>query len=342
MSSKQRILPAEWAPQSAIQLTWPHADSDWAPLLESATECFLAIGREIAKRQKLLVVCREPIEVYALFQDLPPENLEVVYAPSDDTWARDHAAITVLEAGQPVLLDFRFNGWGGKFPADQDNLISQKLWQAGVFTDSCRWEDHQAFVLEGGAIESDGQGTLLSTTSCLLHPHRNPHLSAEAIAQYFKTHLGIQRLLWLHHGHLTGDDTDGHIDTLARFCDEKTIAYVSCRDPQDEHYEALAKMEAELQAFRTLAGAPYTLIPLPMADPVIENGQRLPATYANFLILNTAVLVPFYGSPKDQEALALLKDAFPGREVIGIDCQVLIRQHGSLHCVTMQYPLGIA
>lgn len=336
----QRILPAEWAPQAAIQLTWPHAGTDWAPMMEVATACFLAIGREIAKRQKLLVVCQNPIEVYFLFQDLPQENIEVVQLDSDDTWARDHSAITVLDAGRPVLLDFRFNGWGNKFPAAKDNLIAQELWEMGVFSSDCQWENHQAFVLEGGGIESDGKGTILTTTSCLLNPNRNPERSSAEIEQYLQKHLGAKRILWLPHGHLAGDDTDGHIDTLARFCNESTIAYVVCEDPQEEHFEELAKMEAALKAFRTLDGAPYQLIPLPMADPVYEKEERLPATYANFLILNTAILLPFYGTAKDQVVKGILEKVFPGREVVGVDCQALIRQHGSLHCVTMQYAAG--
>jgi agmatine/peptidylarginine deiminase len=195
-------------------------------------------------------------------------------------------------------------------------------------------------VLEGGSIESDGQGTILTTEECLLSPNRNDHFSKEELDATYSQIFGASRLLWLSHGFLAGDDTDSHVDTLARLCSEEAIAYVACDDPGDEHYDALTRMEQELRSFRTLGGKPYTLIPLPMADCVIEDGQRLPATYANFLIVNGAVLLPTYDSPKDAVARAQLQEAFPGREIVGINCLPLIKQHGSLHCVTMQFPNG--
>ncbi|MCB0571570.1 MAG: agmatine deiminase family protein, partial [Phaeodactylibacter sp.] len=254
-----------------------------------------------------------------------------------DTWARDHGAITVEEDGQWVLLDFMFNGWGLKFPAFHDNLITGRLYEQGVFGS---WPLRRpGMVLEGGGIESDGQGTILTTAECLLSPNRNPHLSQADIERQLSEWLGATHILWLHHGYLAGDDTDSHIDTLARLCPNDTIAYVRCGDPDDEHYAALQLMENELRAMRTKAGAPFRLTPLPWPQACYAaDGFRLPATYANFLVINGAVLVPTYGAPQDDEALEIIGNCFPGRAVIGINCRMLIEQHGSLHCITMQYP----
>lgn len=333
-----RRLPAEWEPQSAVQITFPHADSDWADSLDAVMPCFLKIAAAISRFEKVLVVCDN---VMSLRGDLAGnlENYRLVQIPSNDTWARDHGGITMVENGQPVVLDFVFNGWGLKFAADRDNLITRRLHEMGVFQAPLR---PGGLVLEGGGIESDGAGTLLTTTECLLSPNRNPHLDQAEIENQLKILFGLDRILWLRHGYLAGDDTDSHIDTLARFCDAETIAYVRCPDPADEHFDALREMEAELGAFRTAAGTPYRLVPLPWPDACFAaDGHRLPATYANFLIINGAVLVPTYRVPQDAGALAVLRGIFPGREIIGIDCRPLIEQHGSLHCVTMQYPENV-
>ncbi len=334
-------LPAEWEPQSGVMLTWPHAGTDWAPLLDAVTPCFAAIAREIVRRERCLVVCRDAAEVRRALPDLYPQLL-ICELETDDTWARDHGPISVFEEGCPCLLDFTFNGWGMKFAAGRDNLITRELHRRGLFLPQVAYRNRLHRVLEGGAIESDGQGTLLTTEACLLSANRNDHYSKTELEAFFKEALGLERILWLRHGYLAGDDTDSHVDTLARFCDARTIAYVQSGDAADEHADALQCMEEELRAFRTADGRPFTLIPLPMADAAYDpdDGHRLPATYANFLILNGAVLVPTYASPKDALALSRLAPAFPGREIIGIDCRPLIRQHGSLHCVTMQFPIG--
>lgn len=336
-----RRLPAEWEPQSAVQLTFPHADTDWADVLDEVLPCFVEIAETISRYQPVLVVCRDAAATRVLLKNARPENLLLAECDSNDTWARDHGGITVLDSSsgteQPLVLDFVFNGWGLKFPADRDNLITRRLHEQGVFSAPIA---HGGMVLEGGGIESDGQGTLLTTAECLLSPNRNPHLSREQIEAHLKTVFGLDRVLWLHHGYLAGDDTDSHIDTLARLCSPDTIAYVRCTDPTDEHHEALQKMEAELQNFRTSSDQPYRLVPLPWPDACFDSeGHRLPATYANFLIINGAVLVPTYAVPQDATALGIFKTIFPDRDIIGIDCRPLILQHGSLHCVTMQYPL---
>lgn len=336
-------MPAEWEPQWAVQLTFPHADSDWGYMLDEVTACFVNIAEQIVKRQQLLVVYADEKEVRQKLHHLPQERITYVGISSNDTWARDHGGITVLQNGKPIVLDFTFNGWGMKFPANLDNQITRQLFEKKIFSRNVKYKNRKRFVLEGGSIESDGKGTVLTTAPCLLARNRN-NLSQDKIEKKLKKYLGAERILWLYTGYLAGDDTDNHIDTLARFCSEDTIAYVACSDEKDEHYEALKQMERELNNFR-LHNSPkgYRLIPLPMADAIYdEKGFRLPATYANFLIINHAVLVPTYNSPKDKIALQLLQEAFPGREIIGIDCRALIQQHGSLHCVTMQYPLPVS
>ena len=332
-----KIFPAEWAPQQFVQLTWPHADTDWAYILEEVQDCFRNIACEIAKRQRLVIVAPNIDDVRRqIAYSVNMDNVTLVEIPSNDTWARDHGGITIFEDGKPVVLDFQFNGWGLKFAADKDNLITERLHRAGhLFGElrSCR-----NFVFEGGSIESDGEGTLLTTSECLLSPNRNATMTRGDIEAYLLDTLGAKRLLWLDHGYLAGDDTDSHIDTLARLCPDNTILYVKCDDEANEHYEALRSMEEQLKTFRTLDGKPYRLIALPMAHPAYEEDERIPATYANYLVINGAVLVPTYATELDAIALAQVQQAFPNYEIVGVDCQALIRQHGSLHCVTMQYP----
>ncbi|MEZ5038303.1 MAG: agmatine deiminase family protein [Saprospiraceae bacterium] len=336
-----RRLPAEWEPQSAIQFTFPHQDSDWAPYLEDVFPCFLDCIELISQTQLVLIVCQDIPMVKAMIKQANWDHLRFAAIPSNDTWARDHGAITLLVDQQPVLLDFFFNGWGLKFPADKDNLITSRLWEKGILRAKEKWLT--GLVLEGGAIESDGKGTILTTKQCLASPNRNPHLSLDQLLETLKAWLGAERILVLENGHLAGDDTDAHIDTLARLCDEQTIAYVHCDDPADEHYEGLKKMEAELSDLKTMEGHAYRLIPLPLPDPCLDplDGHRLPATYANFLITNDLVIVPTYQQPKDQVAIEQLKSCFVNRKVVGVDALAVIRQHGSIHCLTMQYPTGV-
>ena len=338
-------LPAEWHRQAFIQLTWPHADTDWAPILDEVYACYYNIAREISLREPLVIVAQYPDEVRSQLTDLlshSPYPIHIIQCETNDTWARDHAFITLLndDDTEATLLDYQFNGWGLKFPANLDNQINSHIYRSLSTLNShhSTYRRHLDFVLEGGSIESDGVGTILTTSSCLLALNRN-NLSIEQVEQRLINDLGAHRILWLHHGHLAGDDTDGHIDTLARFCSPRTIAYVQCTDPADEHYDDLKAMETELQGFRTDNGSPYTLIPLPMPDAIYDGEDRLPATYANFLFINGAVLYPTYRQPAhDEQARLHLQKAFPRHELVGIDCTVLIRQHGSLHCCTMQYP----
>ena len=336
------FLPAEWHRQCAVQLTWPHEATDWQPILQDVTRCYLDMAREISARTHLIIITPEPARVReSLELALPADCLQRItlhQMPTNDTWARDHGFITLLSPDGPRLLDFQFNGWGQKFAADLDNQICRRMNEQGILEGT--YEDHLDFVLEGGSIESDGQGTILTTSQCLLAPHRNQPLTQADIEERLLRWFHADRILWLDHGYLAGDDTDSHIDTLARLCPDDTIAYVQCTDQADEHYDELHLMEEQLRTFRTKDGRPYRLIPLPMATPAFdEDGDRLPATYANFLIMDEAVLMPTYADPeRDALAKEQLQKAFPGREIVGIDCRPLIIQHGSLHCCTMQFP----
>jgi len=332
MNKQNRRMPAEWELQSMVQLTWPHKDTDWAPILPEITAVYNEMAREIRKREKLLIVA--PAEVQP-----PTLNSYLITLNTNDTWARDHGFITVEEltanSQKPktkILLDFCFNGWGEKFEATLDNEINRHLYDQGLIKGI--YESHLDFVLEGGSIESDGKGTIFTTSCCLMAPHRNQPLTQSEIEQRLKQSLGAERVVWINHGSLIGDDTDGHIDTLVRICPNDTLLYIG----SDEEHPDLLLMEEELKTFRTLEGKPYRLLKLPLPRPIYDGDERLPATYANYLVINDAVLVPTYNQPDlDQEAMRIIQQAFPDRDIVGIDCRAVIKQHGSLHCCTMQY-----
>ena len=343
MPNHLTYMPAEWHKQGAVQLTWPHAATDWQPILEAVSRCYIEMTKVLSTRVHIIIVTPEPAHVRQLLEEaLTTRELTRISfckAPTNDTWARDHGFITLLAPDGPHLLDFKFNGWGEKFLANLDNEICRRMSEQNILKGT--YESHLDFVLEGGSIESDGMGTIMTTSKCLLAPHRNQPLTKEQIEERLLDSLHAKRVLWLDYGYLAGDDTDCHIDTLARFCPNDTIAYVQYTDKNDEHYADLTQMETQLKGFRTLQGDPYRLIPLPMAKAAFdEDGNRLPATYANFLITNGAVLMPTYGNPgTDTQAKQQIQEAFPNHEIIGIDCQPLIIQHGSLHCCTMQFPI---
>ena len=342
---RNRTLPAEWDEQSGVMLTWPHDATDWAPILADVEPVYLNIAREVCKRERLVICARDErhadhIHVALGSADVDSRRVRIGIAHSNDSWVRDHGPITVMNKGNPELLDFVFNGWGGKYAAELDDAITRSLHADGVFGKTP--VATIPLVLEGGGIESDGAGTLLTTRQCLLSRGRNPHLTETQIESELKNQLGVHRLLWLSHGHLEGDDTDSHIDTLARFCDARTIAYVQCDDPSDPHHADLSAMEDELRLLRDAHGQPYRLVPLPWPKAKHNaDGKRLPATYANFLIINGAVLLPTYRDVSDSAARSRLQECFPNREVIPIDCLPLIHQFGSLHCITMQLPVGV-
>ena len=339
-------LPAEWEPQAAVMLTWPHRETDWADDLEAVEALYERIAATIAARQRVLIVChndsqREQVRERLLGTSVAASGVRSCTAPSNDTWTRDHGPITVLDDdGRARLVDFRFNGWGGKHPSNLDDRITATLQAANCFAGASMHSS--PLVLEGGAIDSDGKGTLLAVRRTLIDPARNPGWSQQRIEAELRAELGANRLLWLDHGQLSGDDTDGHIDTLARFCDTETICFVESTDANHPDHAELMAMQQELLAMRQRDGRPYRLIPLPLPGPITCNDRELlPATYANFLIISGAVMVPVYNDPADKIALEQLRRAFPGRDVLPVDCRPLIRQGGSLHCITMQLPAAL-
>ncbi len=335
-------LPAEWEPQDGVLLAWPHGNSDWGPVLDRVIPVFIEIACQVSRVEKVLIAVPQPDTVLSMLKVAGADLSRVIVAAveTNDTWSRDFGPLTVYTDSGPLLLDFGFNGWGLKFPSDLDNQVTRKLARGGHF--GATPLRTLGLILEGGSIESDGRGTLLTTSECLLNPNRNPHLQKAEIERKLARLLGADHFLWLDHGYLAGDDTDSHIDTLARLGPDDTILYVRCGDADDEHFAPLQRMEKQLREFRTRAGAPFRLLPLPWPQPHFdEQGERLPATYANFLVVNDAVLVPTYNDPRDGQALAAIGEAFPGRAIIGIDCSALVLQHGSLHCVTMQIPQGV-
>ena len=350
MQNKNYILPAEWHRQSCVQLTWPHEDTDWLPYLDDITETFVQIAKAVAHYEPLVIAAKHPDAVRAELEeslsDEEMENVRIYECDNNDTWARDHAFITLIPTAEGSgknavascrLLDFRFNGWGEKFAADKDNLINRTLFGDGVFAGER--VDYDDFVLEGGSIESDGRGTVLTTSVCLMAPNRNQPLSQAEVEKVLKERLCARKIVWFDYGQLIGDDTDGHIDTIVRLCPDNTLLYVGCDDESDPQYADLHALEQQLKAATDADGKPYRLLRLPMPDALYDDGDRLPATYANFLIINGAVIVPTYAQEEnDARALALVAEAFPGYDIIGIDSRTIVRQHGSIHCLTMQYP----
>lgn len=335
----------EWTKQSAVLLAWPHTDSDWHEIINEVEQVYVEIVGHITRFESVVILFRDlhhRQHINTLFDQARIDSAAIIWNQqhTNDTWARDFGPITIREDNDLVLLDFTFNGWGNKYPADRDNLINRQLHIDDVFN-GLRMR-HFDFVLEGGSIDCDGNGTLLTTRHCLLTPTRNPTLDELAIEEELMNFFGVSRILWLSHGELSGDDTDSHIDMLARFCDPATIAYTSCNDPDDEHYSPLHLMQQELQQLRQANGEPYQLVELPIpAAKYHDDGHRMPASYANFLIINDAVLVPVYNDPADAFAIKQLERCFPDREIIAINCLPLIKQSGSLHCITMQLPEGV-
>ena len=388
MSAPAFRFPAEWEPQSAILVAWPHAATDWAARLPEVESSYVALVSAIA-RFETAIVCVADAALQARASGLlqaagvSVDRVRYVEVEYDDTWLRDSGPITLVpelarprnesrpgpsamstppvwhpsnpvsvgsvnidphtahpHAPPPVrynLLDFRFNAWGDKYASARDDRLVEALFASGLFNAAQR--DRIDFALEGGAIETDGDGTLLCTWQCL-HT-RHPDLDRSELSSRLAETLRQRRVLWLDHGALDGDDTDAHIDTLARFAGPDAIVYQSCDDPDDAHHDALKRMADELASLSAFDGKPYRLFPLPWAKPIVDEGRRLAASYANFLIVNGAVLMPMYGDPADAIAASVLAKAFPDRLIVAVPCRPLIWQNGSLHCLTMQLPEGL-
>lgn len=345
MQTTMTLIP-EWEEQDLVMITWPHADTDWCDMLDEVEQCYVGMAEAILQFEDLLILTSDEAHVRSILsRGEYAHQYYVMEMPSNDTWIRDYGPLSFrvqTEAGvQKAIADFTYNAWGMKFAADKDNLMNRALYLSYAFNKDVSLMNRLLLVLEGGAVESDGRGTILSTYGCIYEPNRNPGFAEDELHEALSQCLGAERLILLKNGELEGDDTDGHVDTLARFVDEHTIAYVACEDVRDEHYHPLRRMKEELEALRTPEGEPYKLIPLPLPTAVHEaDGHRLPATYANFLFVNGGLLVPTYEQAADAVVLERLQEALPDRRVVGVDSRALIRQHGSLHCATMQVPKG--
>lgn len=342
-----RRLPAEWEAQQGVIVSMPDESMDWSYMLPEIHECYRRIVEALVTTgSNVTVLAQDVAKALEVLQDVGQRNIRYVEVPLNDTWVRDYGPLTVSELSRRsgrlrlAALDCGFNGWGLKFAADKDNLATLRLHEADRLF-SLKYHNCRGYEIEGGSIESDGKGTILTTTRCLCSPNRNGGLSKDEVAVHLNALFGADHILWLDHGALEGDDTDSHIDTLARLCPEDTILYTGCSDTDDSHYVELAAMKDQLLRFRTLSGEQFNLIELPLPDAIHDedDGHRLPATYCNYLVTDNAVLVPSYAQPrKDELARKLVKVAYPDCEVVSVDCRALIRQHGSLHCATMQIP----
>lgn len=347
MNENGMRLPAEWEPQNAVLVAWPHEATDWNYMLEEAQQCYVGLIEALATfGAPVIVVAPASANADKRLSHIPKNRIVFFDVETNDTWTRDYGPITTesVEDNLFNINDFAFNAWGGKFESGLDNAVTAKMFEAGLVKG--KYCDNLDFILEGGSIESDGRGTILTTTSCLLTPTRNKGMTKEEIEQRLAQTLGARKVLWLDEGEILGDDTDGHIDTIARFAPNNTILFCgsSWGNPEDLQTLALNGVREQLASFTDADGEPFNLIELPMPDPVFdpEDGHRLPATYANFLILNDSVFMPTYGQPQnDRHARMTLQVAFPNHNIIDVDCRALIRQHGSLHCATMQLPFGI-
>ncbi len=341
LSTGRGLIP-EWEEQASVFVAWPTADGDFAPWLQEVEATYLAIARAVADRQDVLVAVASDahqahVRATLLKGGVARDRVHCIVMPYDDIWVRDTAPLSVVHQGRLAYLDFRFNAWGGKYDCAEDQQIARRLHASGFLEEGPLVAVD--FVLEGGSVETDGAGTLMTTTRCLLNPNRNPKASKAEIEAVLRDHLGGEHVLWLDEGHAEGDDTDAHIDTLARFCAQDVMAYTACDDEEDPLYASFSRMAHALEDFTNHRGERYQLVPLPMPSPILsEEGGRLPATYANFLIINGAVLVPVYGDPADDIAMARLGRVFKDRTLIPINCLPLIRQYGSLHCMSMQFP----
>lgn len=343
MDIKRKRFLAEWEPVDGVMLALPHEDTDWAYMLDDALDCYRRLINAFnVAGVKVVLLTKDRQKADEILSALPyPESVVCVEVDYNDTWVRDYGPLAVERPGGKRALDFGFNGWGLKFAADKDNLVNLHLREKFVFLPE-QYRNQRDFILEGGSVESDGDGTLLTTTRCLTSLNRNGGKTKKELTSILEDRLGAEHVLWLDYGALAGDDTDSHIDTLARLAPQNIIVYTGCRNMDDEHFEELLKMRAQLTLFRNKDGEPYNLVELPLPSPIYdEDGNRIPATYANYLVTTRHIFMPIYGNQEeDTLACQTIRIAYPEHEVVGVDCRALLHQHGSLHCATMQLHPG--
>ena len=309
----------EWERQDALFVALPHKNTDWVPYLDEILQSYREFISAVAKFQQVFVITPNLDDFKRICGDI--KNAKHFKIPTDDTWIRDYGAINRENNGKVENLNFTFNAWGGKFASGNDNAVNEKLYQ--MLGENLINLD---LILEGGSIDFNGNGVMLTTEACLLNKNRNSHLDKSELDFKLKEIFGLEKIIWLKHGFIKGDDTDSHVDTLARFVDEKTIAFSICKDKDDEHFDELNALKKELEMTN------FNLIELPLPSPIFYENRRLGATYANFIFINDALIVPIYNDKNDKIVLTRLKKACPNREIIGIDARIFIRQNGSLHC----------
>jgi agmatine deiminase len=335
-------MPAEWAPHRGTWLSWPHKEASWPGKFAPVPAIFADIVHELSPGEEVHInvagpETEEDVRHFLVHRGVPLNNVYFHHNPTNDAWCRDHGPIFVQRdtprGAQQAIIDWGFNAWGNKYPPfDLDDVVPTRIateFGLPVF--------HPGIVMEGGSIDVNGLGTLLTTEACLLHPNRNPQLSRGEIETCLRDYLGVGNILWLGDG-IEGDDTDGHVDDLARFTDPRTVVTVVEDDPADSNYQPLQENLARLRAMRDQDGEPLRVVTLPMPKRLEHEGQRLPASYANFYVANDVVLLPTYDPARDGEALDTLQRLFPTRRVVGIDCTDLVWGLGAFHCVTQQWP----
>lgn len=334
---------AEWEPTEYVLLALPNKETDWDYILPEALDQYRRLVKAITDEGiKVALLCNDCEEASDILKDCRQDLISYIPMEYNDTWTRDYGMISVIRDERLRALDFGFNAWGLKFASDKDNLVNLHLNEKELLR-PLTYRNERAFILEGGSIDTDGQGTVLTTSRCLQSPNRNGGLTKSELNKELHDRLGAEHVLWLDHGALEGDDTDSHIDTLARMAPDNTIVFTGTRNFDEPMFESLLAMRAQLTLFRTAEGDPYNLVELPLPDPVLdEEGNRLPATYANYLVTNNVLFMPTYNQEdKDLLAMRTIRIAFPDHKVVGVDCRTLLKQHGSLHCATMQVPPGI-
>jgi len=336
------FFPAEWHPHAATWLSWPHKEASWPGKIETIYGRYIEFIKAVAAGEKVHINVNDSAmkaEVMSRLQsaDVDVSQVQLHIHPTNDAWCRDHGPAFLINPNAEVpkiILDWGYNAWGCKYPPfDLDDVIPTligKHLNLPVI--------HPGIVMEGGSVDFNGKGTVLTTTQCLLNENRNPHLNKAQVEKYLEDYYGVSQILWLHEG-IVGDDTDGHIDDITRFVNEDTVVTVVEENPQDENYEILQQNLKDLKQMRLLNGKQLNVIEIPMPAPVVYDGQRLPASYANFYIANAAVVVPTYRCKNDVRALHILQQCFPDRKVIGIDSTDIIWGLGSFHCLSQQEPV---
>jgi agmatine deiminase len=334
------MFPAEWHPHEATWLSFPHKEASWPGKIQTIFPYYIEFIKELTKGEKVCINVKDEAHratVLAMLQEAAADlsRIELFIHPTNDAWCRDYGPAFLINptTRQKAVVDWDYNAWGGKYPPfDLDDIIPTRIaehYGLPVF--------YPNIVMEGGSVELNGKGTLLTTKACLLNENRNPHLSQAQIDEYLCNFYGVEQILWLGDG-IIGDDTDGHIDDLVRFVNEDTVVAVVESNKQDENYEILQENLKDLKTLRLLNGKPLNVVELPMPSPVVYEDQRLPASYANFYIANAAVIVPTFRCKEDDIALDILEKCFTDREVVGIDSTDMIWGLGSFHCLSQQEP----